>query len=173
MLPMLISGARGEISYTDASGTTRVLATALDINVSVADGQQQTFVVGSYNAAAIDPTGTDVSGSVSRVIPVNSGAAPTGGGKSTPITNLSDIDLGLQQRIQQILSSEAVTLTLTDKVTDKVVASVRECRFAGSGLNLAAQGLANKRISFVGIWDGGYNGNSNVASLLGYQSSNA
>ena len=168
MLPQLLSGARGVISYKLADGTVKILATALDVNINVAEGQQQTFVLGSYNAPSIDPTGIDVTGSVSRVIPVN---LPASASQVSP--DLSAIDLGLQQQIQNVLISQAVDVTLTDRITDKVMGSIREARFSGSALNEGAQSVATQRISFVGIWDAGYNGTEQVASLLGYSSANA
>lgn len=163
--PLLFSGARGKVSYTTKDGVHKTLGLALDVNVSRSYGQQQTYVIGSYNPVAIDSTSIDVSVSLSRVIPVNEA------GDSSKIASdrLTAIDLGLEVSIQDALTSEALTLDITDRITDKIIASVREMRFAGGSLGNPAQGLATERLNFIGTFDAGYNG-ANAGAKLGYDS---
>ena len=167
MLPQLASGARGIVSYRTADGSVKVLGLALDISVNLAEGVQQTFVMGSYNAPGIDPISVDCTGSVSRVVPVNSSSST-----QADQSQISAIDLGLQQQIQNVLSSQSVEVTVRDRVTDRVLGSIKEARFSGRSLSMGAQSLMTERLSFVGIWDGSYN-NQQTAPLLGYLPSSA
>jgi hypothetical protein len=166
MEPLLYSGARGRINYRDVNGNQRTLGIALDLSVSVNESVQQTFVIGSYNAPVLDPTAIDVSVSMSTVIPMNTATSST-----TPATNISAIDLGLEASIQNVLVSQSVTIEIMDRITNKVLASIRECRFAGRSISTSATGVASARYQFSGILDAGRDGTENSAAKLGYDDS--
>ena len=163
--PLLYSGARGRVSYVDVNGNQQTLGVALDINVSVQQTVQQTYVIGSYNAPALDPTSVSVSVSLSTVIPMNVPNSSAFAGDRA-----SSIGLGLEPTIQNVLTSNAITIDLIDKITDKVIASVRECRFGGRTTSTNASGIATSRMNFVGIWVSSYN-NEDGAAKLGYDDS--
>ena len=162
MQPQLLSGARGVISVTDADGNENILGMVLDISINPVYGQQQTFVCGAFNATSIDPVSMDISGSLSRVIPISMAGQPT-----TPNPKFSAIDLGLMQSIQNALKAKSVVITLRDKITDKVMGSIRECRGSGESLSGSAQNLFTARTNFIGIFDGSYD-NQQTAPKLGY-----
>jgi hypothetical protein len=160
--PMLMSAARGKITYIDGSGNQRILAFALDISVSEAVSNRKTYCIGSLNPLSIDPTGIDVTASISRVVPVNDiDSEELLQGKT------SSADLGLNPKIQDILTSQTIAIELLDKVTDKIICGVREARFAGRSLGVNAQGVATERLNFTGIFDPNYS-NSNTGVKLGY-----
>ena len=169
--PQLLSGARGLI-YQGKN----VLAVATDITVNVRHAVRPTYVVGDMNAAAIDSLTYDVDVSVGRVIPVNTSSA-SGDATQTPTvvgTNaeISAISLGMEVVIAAMTSSSDITIALQDRVTGAYIASVQGCRFSGRTQSMNANDIANERLTFVGIYDAGYQGASgdpdNTASQIGY-----
>jgi hypothetical protein len=162
MQPMLFSGARGKILRTSPTGQVETLAVVLDINVSRNDGVQTTFVVGSLNGVANDPTGTDVSVGFSAVVPVSDSTG------KVDTKHLTSVGQQLTPTLKSILISNALTIEVQDRITNRVVASIRECRFTGENLSLAATSVGTKRFNYVGILDAGYDGKENVATNLGY-----
>lgn len=169
MVPLLLSGARGRISYTTPQGERRVLGMCLDIAIQVAESVQQTMVIGSYNPVTQDPTAIDVNVSLSTVVPVN----PPNSSSQVDSTKLTGIGLGLEPSMQIVMSSEALTIDVIDAITDKVIASVRECRFAGRSTSTASTSLATSRYNFVGVLDAGYQGTENSGAKLGFDDSAA
>lgn len=138
--PQLFSGARGEIKVDG-----KTIAYATDINVNIAASVRAVHTFGSPNARSVEPLSVGATVSIGRVFPVNK---PDG----TPV-NTSDIAIGIEPVISQMLASEDLTVTLTDKLTGITVANVQNCRFAGRSLSLSAQQLAQERIQLVGIYD--------------------
>lgn len=169
--PQLLSGARGLIFQ----GTT-VLAVATDISVNVRHTVRPTFVMGDMNAAAIDSLSYDVDVSVGRVIPVNTSSASADPTKDPKVVGnnaeISAISLGLEQVIAQITSSSDIVIALQDRVTGAYIASVQGCRFSGRTQSMNANDIANERLTFVGIYDSGYQPSSgnpdNTVAQLGY-----
>jgi hypothetical protein len=155
--PQLFSGARG-IIYKDE----KAIAVAIDITVTVREGVRQTYVMGSYVPAAQDPTSIDVDCSIGRVIPLNPKDATS---VTPPITS---IDLGLEDKISDVLTAQSLTITIQDKISvggkQNIVASIREARFQGRNLGVNAADIANERLNFVGIYDSGFNGNQTVVT---------
>jgi hypothetical protein len=166
--PLLHSGARGVVKYTDAAGNLKTLALALNIDVSINQGVRQTYVMGSKNPVMQDPLSIDVTCSVGRVVPVNSATSQDVSVES----QMTAIGLGLEATINASLESESLTIQLVDKITGKVIANIKEARFAGRSMSVNAQDVASERINFVGIYDAGYD-NENGGVLLGYDSSQA
>lgn len=165
--PQLLSGTRGKISIKDANGTVRTLALIVDVDVSVRASVRETFVMGSENAVSLDPVGIEVDCSVGRVVPVNLPGAELNGNKdglAGDTAKTSAIALGLEQTIQTMLVSNTIEITLTDKITDRVIASVKEARFAGRSISTGAEGVASERLNFVGIYDSGNGGTENVTT---------
>ena len=176
--PQLLTGARGQIQRTNAAGVLETLAFATDITVNVRVGVQPTFVVGRMNAGGIDTLSYDVDVTIGRVIPVNavsaklpledavaSWDAPGGMAKDW----VTSRQMGLEPFLNTIVSAGDITIALFDKATipAKYVASIIGCRFAGRALGLNAGGAANESISFVGIYDSGYN-SAQSAPAIGY-----
>jgi hypothetical protein len=162
MQPLLFSGSRGKILRTSPTGQVETLAVVLDINVARNDGVQTTFVIGALNGVANDPTGTDVSVGFSSVIPVNDATG------KVDTKHLTSVGQGLTATLKQILTSQALTIEIQDRITNRVVASVREVRLSSENMSMAATSVGTKRFSGVGILDAGYDGKENVATNLGY-----
>lgn len=182
--PQLLSGARGIIFQGQTA-----LAVATDISVNVRQSVRPTFVVGDMNAVAIDSLAYDVDVSVGRVIPVNTAQANASSTSTPPVTGtngpnagsfegqttataISAIGLGLEQVIATMVSASDIVIALQDRVTGAFIASVQGCRFSGRTQSMNANDIANERLTFVGIYDAGYqpaNGTGdNTASALGY-----
>jgi hypothetical protein len=175
--PQLFSGVRGQFSFTrtdPASGKseTKFFAFATDISVSVRHSVRPSYVLGDMNAIAIDSLSYDVDVSVGRLVPINDSDPTKATAKSTPgqintggygLTNA--INAGLEVSIASILVSDSVSLDIIDRTTGKTLASVKECRFAGRSTALNAQDVMQERLNFVGIYDAGYEGDSNSATL--------
>jgi hypothetical protein len=170
--PNLLSGARGIISYVDTTGVSRTLGLALDISVNVTAGVRTTLVMGHFAPVASDPTGMDCTCSIGIVIPINKSVVPTGASQSAPLpgSNRSNtIDLGLEPKIIDALTSQSLQIDLMDQVTNKITASIRGARFSGRSTSLNAQDVATTRLNYTAIFDAGYGGDENNGVKLGYQ----
>lgn len=188
--PQLLSGARGVISVKyakdDGSRVDLTLALALDISVNVRESVRETYVMGALNPVTLDPVAIDVDCSVGRVVPVNRRNAAEPGANGAPIAGdaagttaspknavtgenglssaASAIQLGLEETINRILTHDTVEIQIKDKITGKIIAVVKEARFAGRTLSTSTGDVANERINFVGIYDGGYENESTVTT---------
>jgi hypothetical protein len=140
--PQLLSGARGQLKIN--SGTA--IAYVTDVNVNVQANVRAVHTFGAPHARSVEPLSTGVTLSIGKVIPMNNV-------DGTKKVNTSNIAMGIEAVIQNMLTAEDITVTLMDSVTDQVVADVRNCRFAGSTLGLSAQQIAQGRINLVGIYD--------------------
>lgn len=150
--PQLLTGARGLLRINGGSP----LGVVTDVNVNRATNVRAVHTCGSPNARSVEPLSNGVSVSIGRVFPMND---PTG--KSV---DSSDIALGIESIITQMLTAEDITVTLEDGPTGRLAADVRHCRFAGGSLGLSAQQLAQGRINLVGIFDAA---GQNVANDIG------
>jgi hypothetical protein len=139
--PQLFSGARGLLKVNNGSA----IAFVTQVNVNRQANVRAVHTFGSPAARSVEPLSTGVSLSIGKVIPMNT---PSG----APV-NSSDIAMGIESTINQMLSASDISITLMDSVTDQVIADIRHCRFAGGSLNLSAQQLAQGNISLVGIYD--------------------
>lgn len=175
--PQLFSGARGQFVFTSPDGTKTTFAFATDISVSVRHAVRPSYVLGDMNAVAIDSLSYDVDVSVGRLVPVNNAdpskatlkESPVGGiepganyGAADKYTNA--IKAGLEVSIANILATNSIDIDIVDRTTNKTIASIKECRFAGRSSSLNAQDILQERLSFVGIYDAGYDGTSNSAT---------
>lgn len=174
--PQLLSGARGQIY----NGTT-LLAVATDITVNVRHNVRPTYVIGDENAAAIDSLAYDVDVSIGRVIPVNltsdatnsvpPAAVPPGPAVTSTENKISAISLGLEAVLNTVISAPDIYIVLQDRVTGATIASVQGCRFSGRTQSMNANDIANERLNFVGIYDGGYaapGGTAENSATTGY-----
>ena len=161
--PQLLSGARGLIQKKDKDGNVVNLALATDISINVRENVATTFVIGSLNPVALDPTAVDVDVSIGRVVPVNRiDAAEQGDGLAADSSQMTAISLGLEHEINQSLTSDDITIAIQDKITGKFIASVHNCRFAGRSMGSGAEDVASERLNFVGIYDSGYEGENSA-----------
>jgi hypothetical protein len=139
--PQLLSGARGVLKINNGSAVAFVTNVSVNRQASV----RAVHTFGSPAARSVEPLSTGVSLSIGKVIPMNN---PQGGA-----VNTSDIAMGVESVISQMLEASDITITLMDTVTDQIIADVRHCRFAGGSMSLSAQQLAQGSISLVGIYD--------------------
>ena len=155
MRPQVLSGARGEIRVNG-----KVLAYVTDISVDSPSSVRAVHTFGSANARSVEPMQTGpTSVTLGRVIPMNKS-------DGTAIDS-SPIAEGIEPTIIAMLSSDDLQIDLIDKITGATYASVRNCRFAGRQLSLSASQLANERISLMGIYDAGRNG-QNTPTQIGF-----
>ena len=152
LLPQLASGARGLLLINGVP-----LATVINVTVNVNDAVRVPHTFGAYNGRSTEPLSTNCSVSIGTVIPVND---PTG----NPVDS-SAIAVGIEPLIQQIGTSDDVTVELQDKITGATISAVRNCRFSNRSLNLTAQSLGNANWSLVGIYD---SVSGNTPDQLGY-----
>lgn len=138
--PQLFSGARGLLKIDG-----RTLAFVTDVTVNVTANVRPVHTFGAPNARSVEPLSTGVSVSIGRVIPVNKADGSA--------VNTSDIAVGIEPIISLMLAAEDITVSLEDKLTGVTVGDVKNCRFAGRSLNLAAQQIAQERIQLIGIYD--------------------
>lgn len=138
--PQLFSGARGILTVDG-----KEIGFVTDVTVNIMANVRPVHTFGAPNARSVEPLSTGASLSIGRVFPMNK---PDG-----TYANTSDIALDIEPIISLMLASEDITVKLTDKLTDKPVADVKNCRFAGRSLNLAASQIAQERIQLVGIYD--------------------
>jgi hypothetical protein len=163
MLPQLLSGARGRIKYKDSSGNESTLAFVTDVTVQATDSLKPTYVVGRISPVTIEPLSYDVRCSIGRIVPVNKNDS------AEALEKITSIDHRLEELINNILSSETVEIALEDQnpknpAAPNTLAVIKHARFAGRSSNLASQDTGNERYEFVGIYDGGYGGDSNPTS---------
>jgi len=171
--PQLLSGARGLVSYKDSQGNPFTLAIATDITINVRAAVRDSFVMGRLNAATLDPTAIDVDCSIGRLIPVNTSTlnSQPAAGKHTVgngVGATTAIELGLEELINNILSANAIEISLQDSVTGQFTSSVKQARFTGRTLSDAAGDVANERLNFVGIYDSGTNGENSAPTGYGF-----
>jgi hypothetical protein len=140
-LPQLFSGARGVLKINNGSA----IGFVTDVNVQNGANVRAVHCFGAANAKSVEPLSTNVSVSIGKVIPMNN---PTGGA-----VNTSNIALGIENVIGQMLKASDISIQLMDQVTDQIVADIRNCRFAGGSTNLSAQQIAQGRIQLVGLYD--------------------
>lgn len=173
MKAQLFTGARGKITFVpkkaDGSAADAVtLAFVTDVSVSENAGLRPTYVVGSLNPVGIEPLSIDVTCSVGRIIPINDAWKPDADGKLEALPAGTAIDRGLEPRINDILALHDVEINIVDKVTDKVVASVKNARFAGRSTSVSSGDVASERFNFVGIYDGHYDNTNSLGTETGY-----
>jgi hypothetical protein len=152
VLPQLLTGARGVIKINNGAAIGYVT----NVSVNAGANVRAVHTFGAANARSVEPLSTSCSATIGKVIPLNSttGAA----------VNTSNIAMGIESVISQMLSSNDFTLQLMDTETDQVVANLQNCRFAGSSMNLSAQQLAQGNIQIVAIYD---QAGGNIADPVG------
>jgi len=138
--PQLFSGARGVLTIDG-----KPYAFITDVSVNIQANVRPVHTFGSPAARSVEPLSTGASVSIGRVYPVND--------KTGAPVNTSDIASGIEPVISVLLAAEDITVTLKDKLTGATIADVRNCRFAGRSLSVAAQQVAQERIQLVGIFD--------------------
>jgi hypothetical protein len=139
--PQLLSGARGLLYINNL----RLIAFVTNVSVNRQASVRAVHTFGSPAARSVEPLSTGVSLTIGKVIPMNT---PSGGA-----VNTSDIAMGIESVITDMLTASDITVTLLDQVTGQIVSDVRHCRFSGGSMNLSAQQLAQGSISLVGIYD--------------------
>jgi len=146
--PQLLSGARGLIKYIDSKGATQTLGIATDISINTRENLRPSYVIGQIGPVSIEPLSLDVDCSIGRLVPVN---LTTGLPKS-----VSAIDLGLEEKINEILTTAAIEIQIYDKSSTEgevLVSSIKEARFTGRSLSVSSGDVAQERLNFVGIYD--------------------
>lgn len=155
MRPQLLSGARGELRVNG-----KVLAYITDISVDAPQSVRPVHTFGAMNARSVEPLSSGpCTVSIGRVIPMN-----TSNGSAIDASMIAE---GVEPTLQQMLVADDITIDLLDKVTGATIASVRNCRFAGRSLGLSASQLSSERISLMGIYDAGKDG-QNTPSKIGF-----
>lgn len=148
--PQLFSGARGVLYINNVAH-----AFVTDVSVQISANVRPVHTFGAATARSVEPLSTGVSVSLGRVYPVNAA-------DGTAI-DTSDIAVGIEPVISQMLLAEDIMVELRDRITGATVAKINHCRFAGRSLSVAAQQIAQERIQLVGIFDGaGGNTSDNV-----------
>lgn len=160
--PQLLSGARGLIKYVNSEGATITLGIATDISINTRESLRPSYVIGQIGPVSIEPLSLDVDCSIGRLVPVN---LTTGEYNST-----SALDLGLEERIDKILTSAAIEIQIYDKASagseETLVSSIKEARFTGRSLSVSSGDVAQERLNFVGIYDAA--GPDQTADETGY-----
>jgi hypothetical protein len=141
--PQLFSGARGQLFVNNT-----LIGFVTDVSVNVQANVRAVHTFGAPNARSVEPLSYGVNVTIGTVVPVNK---PDG--SPVDASPISAAFGGIEPVISQMLLAEDITITLQDKLTNQTIAQVRNCRFAGDTLNLAAQQIANRRIQLVGIFD--------------------
>ena len=170
MKPQLFSGARGRIEFTDSDGSVHVLAFVTDISVSENAGLRPTFVIGAEGPVTIESLSIDVTASIGRVVPMNAPGKPSDAGVISN-TAIDSRQLRFEENMNVILTKDDVTITIYDTKAaggDKILASVRNARFAGRSTSTNSGDVSSERYNFVGIYDAGYAGTSNSPTETGY-----
>jgi len=153
MKPQLLSGARGEIRIAG-----KVLAYVTDVSIDSPTSVRAVHTFGASNARSVEPLQTGpCSVTIGRVIPVNKS-------DGTAIDS-SMIAAGIEPTILAMLTADDITVDLIDKVTGATYASVKNCRFAGRAFSLSAGQMASERISLMGIYDAGREGQNSPSQL--------
>lgn len=151
--PQLLSGARGQIKVAG-----KILAYVTDISIDSPQSVRAIHTFGSPNARSVEPLQAGPCNvSIGRVIPVNKA-------DGTAIDS-SMIAEGIEPTIQAMLTADDIEIELLDKVTNTTYASVKNCRFAGRSFSLSASNLASERISFMGIYDAGRDGQNSPTKI--------
>lgn len=151
--PQLLSGARGQIKV---AGKTWAFATDISIDAPAQVRAIHTF--GSTSARSVEPLQAGpCTVTIGRVIPMNKS-------DGTQVDS-SAINLGAEPTIAALLTADDITIELMDKVTGSTYAAVKNCRFAGRSMSLSAGSLASERISFLGIYDAGPNGQNSPTQI--------
>ena len=163
MKPQLLSGARGKITFKGADGELQVLGFVTDVSISENEGLRPSYVVGSMNPITIEPLSYDVSVSIGRIVPVNN---PSGSAKD----KISAVDFNIEHAINIILAMDHCEIIIEDKnpsdpTNPKIIAAIKYCRFSGRSQSLSTGDVASERYNFVGIYDGGRGGDTNVAEI--------
>jgi hypothetical protein len=171
--PQLLSGARGLVSYKDPNGNAVVLGIATDITINIRQAVRDSFVMGRPNAATLDPTAIDVDCSIGRLVPVNTmtnNTQPSAGQHvaGNGVGAATAIELGLEDLIVNMLSSNAIEIGIEDSITGVFTSSVKQARFTGRTLSDAAGDVANERLNFIGIYDSGTNGENSAPTGYGF-----
>jgi hypothetical protein len=139
--PQLLSGARGKLKIG-----TKALAYITDVSISYSVNVRPVHTFGALNARSVEPLQAGpVQVTIGRLIPVNN----AGG---TP-TDTSSIAEGIESVINYMLIADDITVTLEDRITGQTIASINNCRFAGSSKSMSASQLATERIQLMGIYD--------------------
>jgi hypothetical protein len=191
--PQLFSGARGLIKYKNSAGIDVTLAIATDISINVREQLRPSYVIGELGPLSIEPLSLDVDCSIGRLVPVNvgtvqQGATPNAAPSALPGRASTDqapsalgsaktaIDLGLEERLDQILSAQSLEIAIYDKVSGgadglKTVSIIKEARFTGRSMTVSSGDVAQERLNFVGIWDSSVNaaGEAQPADETGYK----
>ena len=136
----------------------KVLAYVTDVSIDAPQSVRGVHTFGAANARSVEPLSAGpCTVTLGRVIPMNKA-------DGTPIDS-SMINEGIEPTIQNMLVADDITIDLLDKITGKTIASVRNCRFAGRSLGLAASQLANERITLMGIYDSGKDAQNTIDQL--------
>ena len=155
MRPQLLSGARGEIRVNG-----KVLAYVTDVSIDAPQSVRPIHTFGAMNARSVEPLSAGpCSVSLGRVIPMNTSTGAA--------IDASMIAEGIEPALQEMLIADDITIDLLDKITGKTIASVRNCRFSGRSIGLSASQLSNERISLMGIYDAGRDG-QNTPDKIGF-----
>ena len=177
--PQLLSGARGVVKYVNSDGKQITLGIATDISINTRENLRPSYVIGEIGPVSIEPLSFDVDCSLGRLVPVNlpqsTEAIPgrdktattpsipnSPGGRASATTAL---DLGLEERIDQILTAASIEILVFDKQSDKPVCQIKEARFTGRSLSVGTGDVAQERLNFVGIYDAA---NGNTPEETGY-----
>jgi len=189
--PQLFSGARGLIKYKNSAGAEVTLAIATDISINVREQLRPSYVIGELGPLSIEPLSLDVDCSIGRLVPVNvgavaQGAAPNQVPQPLPGRQPADaapsqlssaataIDLGLEERLDQILNSNSLEIVIYDKFMGngndlKTVSVIKEARFTGRSMSVSSGDVAQERLNFVGIWDAGADNQAADDTGTGYK----
>jgi len=153
MKPQLLSGARGQIKIAG-----QVLAYVTDVSIDSPQSVRAIHTFGAANARSVEPLQAGpCSVSIGRVIPVNKADGTA--------VDSSMVAAGIEPTIQALLTADDIEVELIDKVTGKTYACVKNCRFAGRSFSLSASNLASERISLMGIYDAGRDGQNSPTQL--------
>jgi hypothetical protein len=140
MQPMLASGARGKLLIGG-----KAVAFITNVNVSRSDIVRVPHTFGAYHGRSTEPLSYSVSVSIGAVMPIND--------QDGKAVNTSAVASGIAPVIQQMATSEDVTIELQDKPTGATLTSVRNCRFTGEQMGLSAQQLGSRNWSLVGLYN--------------------
>lgn len=153
MKPQLMSGARAQVKVAGS-----VIAYVTDVSIDSPTSVRAVHTFGSVTARSVEPLMTGpVTVNLGSVVPVNKA-------DGTAIDS-SPIAEGIEPLIQNLLQADDITVELVDRVNGAVVASIRNCRYAGSSLSTSAGQLAQRRISLQGIYDAGQKGQNAPGSI--------
>jgi hypothetical protein len=137
-LPLIMSGARAIFRINN-----RVVAFATNVNYTIGIPHQAVNVLGRFSTARNEPIGSEVSVGCTSMRFTKS----KGNGNSPQKKGADNI----MPRLQDILSSEELSIEIIDRATDETLLMVSRARMTQRSGSLGSRDLLSEGWQFVGV----------------------